>query len=318
MKRSFFFTILVVALINSGQVIAQWWSYDTVSFEIPTDNIIIEPTPGNLWQIGDPDKVLFDAAFSGQKAIVTDTFNYYPVDNISSFIYVIRNPYTQDCITALEFWHKYDTDSLNDYGIIEASYDGGNSWLVVNDTMWVPPMSGYFFWEYDFHESTGMWEPHDLIISGRSDGWIKSSFTWQWWLAVDRDTIILNPDSLMVKFTFYSDSISELKEGWMIDELMISSGDGGGCGSTNDVDLEENVSAHPNPFSLYTVLKLKDALNEADVILFNSYGMKVSEMKRISGKEVTILRRGLPAGIYIALIIENNKQVGVKRLLISD
>lgn len=110
------------------------WTYDSVSFEQPTNKILIEDAEGNLWQIGAPQKAFFNSPHSGTKAIVTDTLDYYPTGDTSRFIYIIRNPYTQTCYTSMEFWHKYDMDPAGDRGIIEASYDGGFTWEEVKDT----------------------------------------------------------------------------------------------------------------------------------------------------------------------------------------
>lgn len=136
------------------------YNYDSITFESPTSKIIIEPTDNNIWQIGTPQKSFFNAAHDGAKAIVTDTLNTYPPNNTSSFIYVIRNPYTQTCYTSKGFWHQYDMDTLTDKGIIEAAYDGGSSWVMVTDTSYVAPRGSNFWWDGDFHASTAGYSTH--------------------------------------------------------------------------------------------------------------------------------------------------------------
>jgi len=303
--------------VPTKQANAQW-VHDSVSFESPADKIVIDTVADNLWQIGQPGKEYFNAAHSGIKAIVTDSLNSYPVNNESSFIYIIRNPYTQTCITTMEFWHKYDTDTLNDIGTIDASYDGGNSWVLVSDTSTVAWNYSIFWWDYDYHESTHNYTPHALAISGKSDGWILSKFNWQWFLPVKLDTIIPNPDSLMIRFTFTSDSVAENKEGWMIDDILTSSGDGQICSNTKDIFLENNVSVYPNPFSSYATLQFKDILRNGTITLHNSYGRIVNEITNVSGREVAFYRNGLPPGMYLLHLTENGKLVAVKRLIICD
>ncbi|MDA3953800.1 MAG: transposase [Bacteroidales bacterium] len=34
-----------------------------------------------IWQIGTPNKTFFDSAYSSPNAIITDTVNYYPINN---------------------------------------------------------------------------------------------------------------------------------------------------------------------------------------------------------------------------------------------
>lgn len=156
---------------------AQWYR-DTVSFEATTTEIVIDTNGNNVWQIGKPQKTFFDTAHSGINAILTDTLHTYPPNDTSSFIYIIRNPYTQTCLTCMAFWHKYDVDSLGDKGIIDASYNGGISWVVVKDTF-VDFLGSYFMWNADYHAGNGNHTGHPLFTTGKSDGWIQSSFCWQ-------------------------------------------------------------------------------------------------------------------------------------------
>jgi hypothetical protein len=316
MKRNLYFIFILVLLFTVKLTRAQS-NYEYITFESPNDRIIINQNTDNLWQIGHPGKTFFNAAYAGEKAIVTDTINPYPVNNVSSFIYVIHDPYTKDCYTSMEFWNKYDTDTLNDFGTIEASYDGGNSWVVVSDSTGVGDMYGNFWWEGDFHANGNYFTDHSLNISGKSDGWIKSKFNWQWWIAVDRDTIISNPDSLMIRFTFNSDAIAENKEGWMIDEIVTSSGnDIGGCGKRSEMLPEDEIKIYPNPFSTYAVLQMKDEFKNASVDIYNSFGRKVREINNLSGKEVMIERNNLQPGLYFLNIIQQGKLIGSKRLII--
>lgn len=318
-KLSLILFCTAVLLLNQTASFAQYY-YDSVTFETPVTTIVIDSSPDNIWQIGEPDKVFFEASYSGMNAIVTDTVNSYPVNNESSFTYVIRNPYTQTCVTRLEFTHKYDTDSLNDFGTIEASYDGGNSWLTVKDTNmnnWGP---SYFYWEMDYHLDTDRWTMHDLNITGKSDGWIRSSFTWQWFIMVrnQQDTIIMNPDSLMIRFTFNSDGLPENKEGWMIDDVVTASGTELICSSTRNIQPESNINAYPNPFRYSTTFQLHKEITNGVACLYNTFGMKVLEMRNLRGKEITIFRNDLTAGVYMLHLTENSRFIGSIRLVIID
>lgn len=312
-----FITILI---LNHQFSYSQAYYYDSVNFETPVTSIIIDTSDSNIWQIGEPDKIFFNAAYSGINAIMTDTLNYYPVNNQSSFTYIIRNPYTQTCVTKLEFWHKYDTDSLKDIGTIEASYDGGNSWLIVKDTSlndWGP---SYFYWDMDYHPSTQQWTMHELNITGKSDGWIRSSFTWQWYIMVrnQQDTIIMNPDSLMVRFNFISDGLQENKEGWMIDQIVTSSGTWEICSSTRNIRLENNINAYPNPFKYSATIEFRKELTNGSVSLYDIFGKKVMEAENIKGNEITIFRNDLKSGVYTLHLTENNILIGSKRVVIID
>ena len=307
--------LIIVSVISAGSALAQEPSYDTVTFDTPTNKIVIEASPENIWQIGEPDKVFFNQAMSVPNAIVTDTINNYPVNNVSSFIYIIRNAFTQECYTSMQFWHKYDTDTINDFCKLEASYDGGASWIIMKDTMLSENMFTMFWWDYDYHQATGQMTPHNILISGKSDGWIQSVFNWQWYIAVDRDTIIANPDSLMVKFTFTSDAIDNPREGWMVDQIFTSAGYWGGCGATNDNDHEKNITVFPNPVSYDATIRFNEFIENATLSLVNSYGRQVMSTT-FSGTETRIYKNNLEPGLYFLQITKHGKLVGTKRIVI--
>jgi len=291
-------------------------SYDSVSFEVATTEIVIDTTAGNLWQIGTPQKTVFDSAHSGTKAMLTDTLNDYPPNDTSSFTYIIRNPYTQTCRTCMEFWHRYDMDSIGDQGNIEASYDGGDSWLLLKDTFNVQTSGSYFQWEPDFYSINGKLSPHKLITSGVSDGWIKSTVCWQWFFGVTIDTIILMPDSLMIRFTFISDSIENNQEGWMIDDIVTSTGPED-CSGIEENQTREKVSIYPNPYSTSTTLKTDLDLKNATLTLFNLYGQPVKQILHIFGYTVTWQRDQLSGGIYFLRLTEGNKIITIEKVVIS-
>ena len=108
------FTVSLFLLCSFKQAKAQ----DTITFEVPSTDIFINPDSGNLWQIGKPHKVFFSSAHHGSKAIITDTLNTYPPNDTSSFIYTIHKPLIKTCVTCMSFSQKYDLDTLGDKGII--------------------------------------------------------------------------------------------------------------------------------------------------------------------------------------------------------
>jgi hypothetical protein len=318
MKRYLFFRLLLFLFLVVSEKASAQYMYDSVSFEIPTSKIIIDSAGNSIWQIGTPGKSFFDSAHSGTKAILTDTLSSYPSNDTSVFIYVIRNPYTQTCFTSMEFWHKYDMDTLTDIGIIEASYDGGNSWVVVNDTNEVSPWGSYFWWDSDYHAVNGNYTSHPLTTSGKSDGWILSRFNWQWWMPVRADTIIFPPDSLMIKFTFISDSIETGREGWMIDDILTASAEMQLCSGIEDQPAEKTISVYPNPFSLQTTLKTNFLLNYSIITIYDSFGNQVYYTEDVTGNTITFYRKGLPPGLYLLSVTEKGKLVATKKLLIVN
>ena len=291
-------------------------SADTASFETPETEIVMDTAGGNIWQIGEPHKLFFDTAHSGTRAILTDTLDAYPPNDTSSFIYIIRNPFTQTCLTCMEFWHKYDMDTLADKGLIDASYDGGNSWVIVRDTF-VNAIGSHFMWDPDYHALNGNFTNHPLITSGKSDGWIKSGFCWQWYLPVTPDTIIPNPDSMLIRFTFISDSIVENKEGWMIDDI-VAAARHELCSSTNEPSQNEAVTVYPNPFSTDAIIQTEKYFKKATLTVYNSLGQPVMQLKNVSGESILLSREHLPGGLYFLHLAQDNKIFKTVKLIITD
>ncbi len=90
MKRLIFILSLLLIFISS-------YSQDYVSYGINFDDpselfrLEIDSLNGNnIWQIGKPRKTIFNSAFSPLNAIVTDTSDFYPINNYSSFTLVHR------------------------------------------------------------------------------------------------------------------------------------------------------------------------------------------------------------------------------------
>ncbi len=314
------FTSSLLMMSAFGQIKAEWVPSDTITFESPSADILISPDSGNLWQIGKPQKTFFSNAHTGSKAIVTDTLNPYPPDDTSSFIYTIRQPFLQSCATCLSFSHKYDMDTVGDRGIIEASYDGGNSWLIVKDTNLNSLQWGfsYFNWSYDFIENTGNIMSHKLITSGRSDGWIRSEFCWQWFMPVKTDTIIPMPDSLLIRFTFISDSIVKNKDGWIIDDMVAVMPGPGDCSGIKENAFDKQISVFPNPFTTTTQISLNQTYHNITLAVYDIQGKLMLQNEYPNCDKIILNRNGLNNGMYFLRITLDGKWVETRKMVVSE
>jgi len=52
--------------------------------------------------------------------------------------------------------------------------------------------------------------------------------------------------------------------------------------------------------------------------IYNVYGKALKQIKNISGQTIDLLRNKLPSGMYIIRITEENKMIGVEKLIIRD
>jgi hypothetical protein len=220
--------ILFLTLI-SPRLFGQWdWKlnfedtgyYSRVTIDTNTNQ-------NNIWQIGQPIKPIFNNAFSPTNAIITDTMNAYPINDTSSFIIKhVRNGFPEGVSSLLlDFHYKLNTDTISDYGIIEASIDNGLTWinLLTDDSIynlfWISPKP---------------------ILSGNTTEWQHFS------IELSELTYTLGYyDTLLYKFTFISDSIQTYKDGWIIDNFVFNDTWQG----TNKNISNNLISIFPNPVS---------------------------------------------------------------------
>jgi len=309
MKTMFSLIFSFLALISNSQNI-HYLPQDSIFFEQSTIPVFLDPSPGNIWQIGTPQKTWFNEAYSSPQAIVTDTLLFYPVNNTSIFSFVIdsnsiwNNPI--GLATYFSFIHKFDTDTLLDYGIIEYSVDGGNTWC---DT-WTPFcfnvfMGVYLYWESDYSLSSHQYTTHPEKISGKSDGWIFSRFHFDY--AVSKKVgMDLPVNSIMIRFTFMSDDIASNHEGWMIDNIII-----GACDIETSVpELNKpyyTMNIIPNPLVDRSVLNISPGICiNQEVQVFNEMGRLIKRMPVQGKTTLSFLRKDFFPGLYLLKTSDND------------
>ena len=85
-----------------------------------------------------------------------------------------------------------------------------------------------------------------------------------------------------------------------------------------DMKEKEKLSVYPNPLLFQTTLQTDYYLHNATILLYNSLGQKVREVKNISGKTFILKRENLPVGIYFFELTQDNKSIFMDKLVISD
>ena len=162
----------------------------------------------SLWQMAVPSKGRFDAAYSGNRALLTDSINMAGNSGVNIIEMVLYKGYCSNL--SISFQHKYFTDSLHAGGRVEVSYNDGNTWInVVYDTL---------FQDVSFQN---FYTPSDTIINaipsftGTCGQWMNSGI----WLS--RHINCALSDSIRYRFVFESDSTALPMEGWMIDDIYL-------------------------------------------------------------------------------------------------
>jgi len=197
---------LVFPFITQGQSYNQYFDGADTS---ASNSIFIhlDTSANNVWQIGPPQKVVFDSAATKPNVIVTDTSNSYPTNNTSSFVFGIDPQLFGFGVLAIQWKQKLDMDKGTDGGIIEFSSDTGSTWENVFNNPYVYNFNGFDSTNQDTLKNG------EYAFTGTDSSWKDI------WLCFDLSWLSLN-DSLIFRFTMKSDSIDNQKEGWLIDNLI--------------------------------------------------------------------------------------------------
>lgn len=259
--------------------------YDDLYIQIEENSL------NDVWQIGVPQKTFFNAAKSPPNAIVTDTVNTYPANSITSFTIELLSwgfPYIQ-----LSWLQKTDMEDGIDGGIIEASYDYGNTWLnVFNDPVYRPIVVGTYKWDTLYNGQAG--------ITGKSD--------WNWTAICWGSDVGTPPEvysSILIKFTFIADSNDTKQEGWMIDNFFLETGV---IGNTPNLSNVQSIKAFPSPTQKSIFIDVSDIiLTDGKIDVYNSIGLQIfsKPITMANFNEIELDLAPYPSGMYHVLLKTN-------------
>ncbi len=260
---------------------------------LTTPSIKIEFNPGsnpNIWQIGKPQKNIFNSYSTVPNVIVTDTINLYAKNDTSSFQF-LTICWSQCDIRTLRWKQKLDYVNNEDGGKVEFSVDGGLNWQNAFNNPNV-----YNFYGFNLANKDTLLNG-DVVFSGTDTSWADI------WLCF-RNPFISGFDSLMFKFTSITGHSTLSKEGWMIDNLMSN------CTvlhTLQDVNKDKYLYIYPNPSNniLHIDLKknFKDIIIE-EIELINSFGEIIDKWQKIKSK-LDIYTNNYPNGNYFLKIKTN-------------
>lgn len=268
---------------------------DTIDFEGSLVRIEVDTTySDNVWQIGRPDKTLFDSAHSIPNVIVTDTVNYYPTENESSFVVGFELTGSQPSIA---FTHKFDTDSSHDGGYVEVSFDEGQTWthLTAETNEY---MNAYGFSTWNLYSETDTLQNGKPAFSGTSPDWEQSGILFQCFA-------VKTSFEFQLRFTFSSDSVQSSHEGWMIDDIVLQ--DEGLCSGIKEYQNKTcTLKVFPNPFHDCAIINVEDShfVKNGTFTVFDMFGRTVAIRQKITGNQFTFNQNELTAGIYIYHLID--------------
>ena len=287
------------------------YDVDSCKFENQCTLLQLDTAIQNIWQIGNPTKPFFNTAYSLPNGLVTDTINPYPISNDSYFDLILPNSNYYGLGMIVSFKHKFQTDTLTDGGYIDVSYDKGISWVNVlhDDTVNYP---------LEFH-TENLYSYQDTLLegingfSGTSNGWIYTRIQWVWIYPMKTNS----PDTLIMRFHFISDAVQNNKDGWIIDNLLISYADEGS--SIQEVNANDSkIHIVPNPIDNVAIINFENFKSEPlTLMLFNAFGQKIKQIEGIKTSQIQIDRNNLTSGLYFIQLRNNYSVIGSSKLIIK-
>lgn len=249
----------------------------------------------NIWQIGPPEKNSFDKAYSAPNAICTDLVNPYPVNDTSIFTItnIADGGFEYNYIAILAGKYKIDSDSLNDFGLIEFSPDNGHTWIdIINDTIYL--QKGCYEWWTDkpaFTGKTNGWKDFEVLLAGFGD-----EFNINW------------PDTIIYRFSFISDSIQTNKSGWILDNLHFEDW----WESIIDrSDNSFNSEVYPNPARNFITIRFpNEERRNINIAIFDTKGALIKSVNTNSGFIEIDLNSFRPGTYHYVVKNKNEKSSG--------
>lgn len=302
MRKYLIVVIIFISITSFGQVPYEltFGSGQALDFEDTSTTkyfYIDSSITDNIWQIGKPQKIFFDSAYSSARAIVTDTLNTYPTNNFSVFNLLLLRT---EGFMWFDFYHKYDTDSLEDGGTIEISLDGGTTWGNVIDNSFLANYTMNHYGSLNFYSlSDSVKSLNTVGFSGSSDEWVQSRFEIYYQNAPS------DLDTFLIRFRFTSDSLNTNREGWLIDNIVMGA---------SHVGIEENSSndflVYPNP--TYATINIQSLKNEVkEINIYNSLGEKILT-KTCPSSEIDISH--FSNGVYL-LTLNTNRHIYCHKII---
>lgn len=291
---------LLISLIATTSF-AQVQSGDNVYFNFddyinPHLTIDFASNQNNVWQIGKPQKIVFNNAFSPPNVIVTDTMNPYPTNDTS--IFIIKNTVVNwfggwGMAVRMGGLYQINSDTLKDFGRIEFSPNNGNIWIdLLKDTL------------YSSHYA---WNTPKPDLTGNSNGWkyFNIDLTQLQW-----DFNIQTGDTVLYRFTFISDSIQTNKDGLMFDNLIFEDLFEG----IQEIQNDNLILVYPNPTTDYLIIQRTKTGYKQTVQILNYTGQVLFENQNFAGE--TIDTRQLKNGVYL-LSYSDTKSFSIKKFIVN-
>lgn len=249
----------------------------------------------SLWQIGTPQKSVFNSAASLPYALVTDTLQPFPADTVSSFYLTLLKGELGGNINviALRWLQKLDMEKGEDHGKIQLSLDGGQTF---EEVFRHPAVYNFFGYSYEHIDTLA---DSTLAFSGTDTLWRDI------WFCLYADEI---PDTVLLKFTFSSGSNVNGRDGWLIDNFRAEPT---WSHTVREMEGRQHLGVFPNPAQTALTITLKPDSGHRiirQIQLINAFGQGVHTWDAHSASR-TIDVSGFAAGYYKLRVTTDKKDL---------
>jgi hypothetical protein len=277
----YLFTILATLISYCG--FSQYYLFE--KFESPNDgfraNFYIDTVncSNNLWQIGRPQKTVFDTAYSAPNAIVTDTLNTYPANDTSIFYLYTTGSYYG--MLSVSFYYQLDIDTMST-ALVEISGDNGLNWInpMTEDATYM------FYWaggKPRLDTSTNGWRLFSVNLDIWSYSYPGSGYSFPHYRT---------SDSIIYRFTFISGDSLMHQDGWMMDDFRVLNAIGVGIEKASRFSAQISPNPSHGTISLHPNFTTR---SDDRIVVYNMQGQQVYATNYNSGGPINL---PLPDGTY--------------------
>lgn len=274
MKKQFCLLCCVVSLnLFSQPVYFPYWDEVNSIFEVTDSMNFEDPSTftfsysDSFWQIANPNKLVFNASWSGTNALLTDSVLSYPINTDASFVIHVKPWTTMNFF--ISFNHRLDLD-VGDSAHIEFSIDS-IEWVNYCDL-------GVIFKTY--YKTDLNTQQSEEAIFGENPVFTDTTTSWQqisFWLMYNFPVKNIFTEDLFIRFRLNSDSIPSSHDGWMIDDVYMG---WFMFGSGIDESVQCNhVFIYPNPIVDVLHFTWEDCVFPVSIHCFDMVGKKIFEVK---------------------------------------
>lgn len=85
-----------------------------------------------------------------------------------------------------------------------------------------------------------------------------------------------------------------------------------------DLNKNEHISIYPNPFSKQTSVHTQTHFDDLTLKLFDLRGQMVKQVENQNGNDISLQRDNLLEGIYFIQLIEGNRIIGTRKVILVE